>query len=49
MFYLFHHVPKTAGTSCNEAFGSMFHVVKDYHRSIKESDLIEYKRAKKVL
>jgi hypothetical protein len=49
MFYLFHHIPKTAGTSCLDAFGKMLNVVKDYQVSIDPQELKRYKRNKVIL
>jgi hypothetical protein len=49
MFYLFHHVPKTAGTSCLDAFGKIFNVVKDYQTSITPEALKHYRRNKILL
>ncbi|MBT9595249.1 MAG: hypothetical protein IV094_04550 [Vitreoscilla sp.] len=39
MFYLFHHIPKTAGTSVLAGLSGLFRVVRDYHRSTSEEDL----------
>ena len=42
MFHLFHHIPKSAGTSCVVAMASLAHVVRDYHASTSQADLLRY-------
>jgi hypothetical protein len=49
MFYLFHHIPKTAGTSCLDAFGKIFNVIRDYQATTTPEGLKDYKRNKIIL
>lgn len=42
MFYLFHHIPKTGGISCQAAFGQLFDIVSDYHPSTSKEVLKRY-------
>jgi hypothetical protein len=47
MFYLFHHIPKTAGTSCSAAFGQLFNVIRDLHENTN-ADSLKYYSLNKV-
>lgn len=49
MFYLFHHIPKTAGSSCVQAFRKLLKVIPDYHKSTTPADLTNYSECKKDL
>ena len=49
MFYLFHHIPKTAGSSCIQAFRKLIKVIPDYHKSTAPTDLKHYSESKKDL
>ncbi|WP_340691626.1 hypothetical protein [Hyphomonas sp.] len=42
MFYLFHHIPKTAGTSVRVALSKMFQVHEDYHKNISREEMERY-------
>lgn len=46
MFYLFHHIPKTAGSSCVQAYRKLFKVIPDYHKSSTPADLKSYSESK---
>ena len=42
MFYVFHHVPKTAGQSCILAFQKLFKIIRDYHKNVDTESLNAY-------
>jgi hypothetical protein len=42
MFYVFHHVPKTAGQSCILAFQKLFNVIRDYQKNVDTESLNAY-------
>ena len=42
MFYVFHHIPKTAGQSCADIFGKFFNVIPDYHQGTDAESLERY-------
>lgn len=42
MFYLFHHIPKTAGTSVRVALSKLFDVHMDYHKDISDEEISRY-------